>query len=546
MESGITPEVAQYIRLLQRVRDAEKARADAERARADEERGRAERAERERDAALRRVRDLEARLGEAQAERRMLVAERDSARAQRRRVEEQLSQTMTRLGVLDQELQAALGRLARGEASRAGVLLSDDASPDEVAPGATGGPGTGRPKETVVVPPNTPTEEPKARKVRAPEHNHGRQRATATRTVAHEPQGCGTCGGRLGKLCAYRTREVIDLPPPVRVEAVKHEYFKGYCGACHRWTRAQPDLGDTVLGQARFGLRLTTEVAYLRTVLRMPLGLIQTYLEAHYEVRVSEGGLVGLLHQVSRRLVGLMETLHEEARASPVRHMDETFWRENGQNGYVWTLATETGVRLFTFARSRAAAIANAMLGPRPHGTLVTDFYSAYNDDTYAHQRCWSHMKTASDDLKRAHQQDASVTAWLDDLWALYDKAIEHTGAGQAAYDAIVAESNALAARYATAADHPCRTLANRLLRFQDQLYRFVLDASIPATNNLAERAIRPVTVLRKISGGTRSPEGTTTRMRLASAFSTWLARQLDPLAECRQTLVNAQTPARG
>ena len=29
-----------------------------------------------------------------------------------------------------------------------------------------------------------------------------------------------------------------------------------------------------------------------------------------------------------------------QARASPVAHMDETGWRENGQNGYVWGLAT--------------------------------------------------------------------------------------------------------------------------------------------------------------------------------------------------------------
>jgi len=45
----------------------------------------------------------------------------------------------------------------------------------------------------------------------------------------------------------------------------------------------------------------------------------------------------------------------------------------------------------------------------------------------------------------------------------------------------------------------------------------------------------------RKISGGTRSGAGTTTRMALATLFGTWRARNLNPLTACRDLLLSPQ-----
>ena len=52
----------------------------------------------------------------------------------------------------------------------------------------------------------------------------------------------------------------------------------------------------------------------------------------------------------------------------------------------------------------------------------------------------------------------------------------------------------------------PAMPLAKRLLRHQDELFQFVLVPGLVADNNLAERSIRPLVIMRKISGGTRSP----------------------------------------
>ena len=68
-------------------------------------------------------------------------------------------------------------------------------------------------------------------------------------------------------------------------------------------------------------------------------------------------------------------------------------------------------------------------------------------------------------------------------------------------------------------------------------MLHFLRLEGLSADNNLAERSIRPLVVVRKISGGSRSEEGPKTRMALASLFETWQARGLNPLRECLNLL---------
>ena len=74
--------------------------------------------------------------------------------------------------------------------------------------------------------------------------------------------------------------------------------------------------------------------------------------------------------------------------------------------------------------------------------------------------------------------------------------------------------------------------LCARIDRYQAELFTFVADPAVPPTNNAAERALRPLVVARKISGGTRSARGSATRMVLQSLVATWELRGLDPVAE--------------
>lgn len=98
----------------------------------------------------------------------------------------------------------------------------------------------------------------------------------------------------------------------------------------------------------------------------------------------------------------------------------------------------------------------------------------------------------------------------------------------------------ALAAPYIDAA-LPHSRLCKRLLQFESEMFTFVEHPHVPAENNAAERAIRPRVIARKISGGTRSPEGSQTMAILSSLFATWQLRGQECLSTCRQRLVDAQ-----
>ena len=83
--------------------------------------------------------------------------------------------------------------------------------------------------------------------------------------------------------------------------------------------------------------------------------------------------------------------------------------------------------------------------------------------------------------------------------------------------------------------------LCRRIEQHINELFVFVAQPAVPADNNAAERSLRPLVVARKISGGTRSDQGTHSKMTLASLFGAWRAQALDPLSACRQLLISPQ-----
>jgi hypothetical protein len=402
-----------------------------------------------------------------------------------------------------------------------------------------------------VKPNRLPSTEPKRpRKKRAPHHNRGRRCEPPTRTQTHALDRCPDCHYQLrGQSVDYR-RQVIELPPPVPVEIVEHQIIKRWCPQCQRWRSPKLDLAGQVLGQGRMGVRIAGLIGFLSQTLRLPVRRIQTYLHSIHQLFLSAGEIVELRHQVRRTLQPAVETLKHQARASPILHGDETSWRENGVNGYIWAFSTpgEEAVRYYDYDHSRGQAVVKRLLAGQFTGHLVSDFYCGYNVYAGKHQRCWVHLLRDLHALKEQYADDLVVVQWAQDVRALYDEAQTwlqtqaqpSQAAREQLYVSLVTQTHTLGLTYARAKNHPCQALAKRLLRHEDELFQFVLVAGLSADNNLAERSIRPLVVIRKISGGSRSVEGTKTRMALASLFETWQARRLNPFDECLKLLSQA------
>lgn len=399
-----------------------------------------------------------------------------------------------------------------------------------------------------VKPNRPPAVEPKGpRKKRAAEHNRSRPRATPTRIERHVLERCPECDYRLSGESVDYTREVIELPAPQPVEVIEHQVIKRWCPCCGQWQSPRLDLQGQVIGQGRIGLRIASLVSYLRTTLRLPFRAIQSYLATLHSLQLSVGELVELTHAVRRQLRPQAEQLKAQVQSSRVAHGDETGWRENGQNGWAWTFVTggPAAVRYFEYDRSRSHRVAQRILGPNFRGWLVTDFYAAYNLIPGRHQRCWVHLLRDLHTLKEAQADDPAVLQWATAVRQLYVDACawlaEHPAPQpserMAEYTHLYTQVCTLGAQYARAQEHPCNALAKRLLRHQDELFPFILIPGLPADNNLAERSIRPLVIMRKISGGSRSAEGTKTRLILASLLHTWTARHLNPFVECLMAL---------
>ena len=178
-------------------------------------------------------------------------------------------------------------------------------------------------------------------------------------------------------------------------------------------------------------------------------------------------------------------------------------------------------------------------------GVLVSDFYAAYNHYPGIHQRCWVHLLRDIHTLLQLYPKDAGLAQWATAVRAVYDDACRVTHP-----DARVRrqEQRRLEERLIVLCrpfrDDPLavqRKLCRRVERFLPELFVFVSDPAVPSDNNAAERSLRHLVIQRKISGGTRSPRGTATKMALASLFGTWRLQGINPLLACRQLLVSPQ-----
>lgn len=383
---------------------------------------------------------------------------------------------------------------------------------------------------------NTAKQPKKERKKR--DTAHFRRRQEPTRIVEHAHDMCPDCGRALSGGTVHHTRQVIDVPP-VSVEVVEHRYISRHCGVCKKNYVPKVDLSGEVIGTHRIGIRLMSLVSYLTITARVPKQTICNLLKSLYDVDIGYGEINKILTSVANRCKDETDAILSAIRSSPWMNADETGWREDGKNGYIWNLSTP-GLRYYAWNRSRASQIAKDLIGEAYDGTVVSDFYCAYSVLLCRHQRCWVHFLRDLRKLKEDHPNDVNVQSWAKKIKRVYEAARD--AASKESKDRIKLRRRfevkllRLAEPYAKT-DAPQKTLSKRIVRFVSELFVFVEDPRIPSENNAAERAVRPAVIARKVCGGTRSSDGTKTKMILMTLFGTWLSRGLDGIESCRSLL---------
>jgi transposase len=442
----------------------------------------------------------------------------------------QLEEQVAKLGADNAQLQAENAQL---RAQIAALEVQRDAGKLPRGPAAPSAIKANRPQRA--------KEQPRKKRVRG----FARRRAEATQRVEHAVANCPACGCGLQGGSVKRTRQVWHIPL-VPVQVIEHAFIERRCPRCGQRHVPKPrEVLKDVLGRHRLSISTMSLVASLRAVGRMPVETICWYLQTYHGLSLSVGAVVDVLRAVARRAQGTMSGLLQELRNSPVVHGDETTWREDGQNGYMWVFSTPM-VRYFLHRFSRSGAIVPEVLGEDFAGTLVSDFYGGYNRMLGQHQRCWAHLLRDVHELKEKWPEAPLVHTWAEQVHSVYQRAKEYSAAHPQASrgERLKAQRDyehellALATPYLHE-DCPQRVLCQRMEHFLPELFTFVADPRVPADNNAAERSIRPLAVSRKISGGTRSEPGTNTQSTLATLFGTWLLRGQNPFMACQQLLTS-------
>ena len=287
---------------------------------------------------------------------------------------------------------------------------------------------------------NRPDRPRKERKKRT--HGFARLREEPTHRVEHATASCPDCQVPLldGRVCG--SRQVITLPR-VRARVTEHLVLERACPKCRkRWT-PEPDWNSLTAGRRRVGISVQSEVSVLREECRLPFRVIQRYLKWRFGLRLSVGELVALVRGVAERGREEYDRLRQEIRASPVVYGDETGWREDGRNGYLWSFSTPQ-VRYFLYRPSRGRTVVEEVLGDEFEGVLVSDFYGAYNVYQGPHQRCWVHLLRDIHKLNEQYPQHQNLAEWSQQVREVYGQA--RTRPGTAGHGATVPAGKATTA----------------------------------------------------------------------------------------------------
>lgn len=348
---------------------------------------------------------------------------------------------------------------------------------------------------------------------------------------------CPTCAGPVQD---HATHEQFQIEiPPVQPTVTCFVTESGYCPACAaRVHSVHPEQISTAHGAAGvvFGPRLKAFAADLHHRLGVSYGKIADLLREMFGLPVTRGGLAQANTRLARTARPIYEHLLELLRTSAVVHVDETGWRIGALAAWLWVF-TNTHLTVYEIAGSRGHEVVLSMLGREFRGILVADSFRAYDAAAltdWLQQKCVAHLLRNLAELLEGKQGRARQFA-QDVLGVLREALALKAGATDLRAPEYEAAAAALEARLDRLLD-PARRLrdadnvrlAARLRQHRPDILRFLYWEELDATNNLAERQLRPAVITRKTGGCNRTESGARTHAILASV-----------LATCRQQAVS-------
>ena len=317
---------------------------------------------------------------------------------------------------------------------------------------------------------------------------------------------CPYCWSELSDPVETRARTIEDIPE-IKPTVIRYTIERRYCSKCRRIV--EPEIREA-LPKATLSLRTMFVIAYMKTVERLPAARTSEMMRDIFNLHVTEGEIMHIVHRLSKHLGPKYRNLVMRIRKAKARYIDETSWRIDGKNRYMWAFATEAESLYVTGSRSHDVPM--TVLG-KHEGTDMHDDFSAYTTMAKKSKNpqgwCWAHILGNAEELVQYNESEGKyIHNILKSVFERAKKLLEKPPEemSEEILEALYGEFLQIDVPYES---KKCSGFVRNLLRKRrDDLFRFVIDRSVEPTNNRAERAIRPIVTYRKVSGGSRSERG--------------------------------------
>jgi transposase len=327
----------------------------------------------------------------------------------------------------------------------------------------------------------------------------------------HKLDACPSCNSKLKEI-GMRKHTTLDLPEkPIIV--TEHRILKYFCKCCNKEVEAQ-------LQNGIYGKRLQSLVILLKNMTNSH-DKIASLIRELGAPSFSTAQVQAIASNYAAKLNPIRQNILDKIREALYLHADETGFRKDGRNGFIWGIFTKS-YAIFSAEMSRAKNCITELL-PCYKGVVVRDGYSVYNQ--FLTQRCWAHLlrefKELAIDNIEIDVQYKRVKLLYEQLKVLKEKPPNEVE---------IAKAKWLLTDITTCLNSvkQGRKLVTYIENGGDEWFTALYYKDVPLDNNLAERELRSVVLLRKVIGCYRNDKGKQWIDIVMSVLHTWKLQKLN------------------
>lgn len=355
---------------------------------------------------------------------------------------------------------------------------------------------------------------------------------------------CPHCGCKLENSdrapCIVQQIKIVQKP--IKIE--EHRGIPYWCPECQCFHYAPfpKEVGHGGL----FDAKLTSIVAYMKGVCHASYTTIRTYLRDIIGIKVSRGYLKKVLEKVSDSLLIPYDELRSALPLQSGLNIDESSLPENGKKLWIWTFEAEL-FSLYKIDPSRGSKVLIEMLGREFKGVIGCDYFSAYRkfmkEFNVVVQFCLAHLIRDIKYLaglkdKATKMYGEGLRARMRELFALIHSRERYSPEDFAALMLAKKDEILRQVKENVPKNREAKNLAKRFENHGEYFFTFITTPEMEPTNNVAERAIRFVTIDRLVTQGVRGEWGRRFSERLWTVLRTCEKQGRDVLSYLEQTLL--------